>query len=163
MTAPFWPKVDLDGPVHPYDERLGKCWLYTGHASKSGYGQFYVDAYPIRAHRYAYEQCVRTLRPGELVRHSCDRRLCCRPSHLEAGTHADNMRDMVSRRRSARGERHGNCHITDSEVAWVRYLAAEGCKQAEIVRLTGIARYNVSRIVLGRVRNGFAREPGEEQ
>jgi hypothetical protein len=34
-----------------------------------------------------------------IVMHTCDTPLCVRPDHLVAGSHADNVADMVAKRR----------------------------------------------------------------
>jgi hypothetical protein len=48
------------------------------------------------AHRASYAAFVGE--PGSLhVLHKCHNRSCINPEHLYAGTHADNMRDLVAR------------------------------------------------------------------
>lgn len=113
----FWAKVDKNGPVH---ERLGtRCWVWTACKIK-GYGQIRIAGRTLLAHRVSWElvhgplPVVEKYHDAEVM-HACDNPACVRPEHLELGTHADNLRDMVNRgrhfsrtrpERIARGERH---------------------------------------------------------
>ena len=57
----------------------------------------------VRQTRMAFEQAWGlTLKPGQVVRHSCDNPGCVNPLHLQVGTQKDNSQDMVQR------GRHGN-------------------------------------------------------
>ncbi|HEU0067826.1 MAG TPA: HNH endonuclease signature motif containing protein [Nitrospiraceae bacterium] len=48
-------------------------------------------------HRWVYEMVYGPLKPGLVVRHKCDNRVCFRLSHLVKGTVADNNRDAQER------------------------------------------------------------------
>lgn len=52
---------------------------------------------------------------GSVVRHTCDCRRCCNPSHLLLGTQADNVRDAVERRRFRLGEYNVTARLSDDE------------------------------------------------
>jgi hypothetical protein len=72
--------------------------------------------------------------------HSCDNSLCINPAHLFAGTHADNMADVVRKGRQARGPSHkgptmeqrlrGAAHyaskVNEEDVREIRRLRAMG-------------------------------------
>lgn len=96
----FWARVD---------RRLGPddCWLWLGNVGQQGYGTFNVAGLTTGAHRFALSVAIGPIPDGLMALHTCDNKLCVRPDHLYAGTHADNARDAVQRGRIATGDRHG--------------------------------------------------------
>lgn len=105
----FWAKVDRRGAIPPSRPDLGPCWYWTGYIATTGYGQFNpAPGRPVGAHVYAYLLTHGTLAAGVCIRHRCDVRRCCNPSHLEPGSPAENSRDMRVRGRAATGERHSS-------------------------------------------------------
>ncbi len=103
----FWSKVNKDGPLPASCPELGPCWLWTSAVTinpRNGmeYGILRVKGKDVRAARLAYELTTGPLAPGMLACHHCDVSLCCNPAHLFAGTHRDNMADMVAKGRSGR-------------------------------------------------------------
>jgi hypothetical protein len=78
----FWAKVDkTDG-----------CWEWTGPKFTEGYGSFWVDYKVISAHRQSYLWEIGSIPEGYDIDHLCRNIACVRPSHLEAVTHAENVR-----------------------------------------------------------------------
>lgn len=89
----FWPRVNPYGPVPPEHPELGPCWLWTGKPNKDGYGRIRVSrTYAPLVHRYLWEKLNGPLGDGYELDHLCEVRNCVRPSHLEAVTHAENVR-----------------------------------------------------------------------
>ncbi len=78
------------------------CVHHDGAVASNGYGAAWYKGKYIGAHRKAYIQhhsiAVEAI-AGQVVRHTCDNRLCVNPMHLVIGSHADNSQDMVDRRR----------------------------------------------------------------
>lgn len=82
------------------------CIVYTGKLDRHGYGWIRQGGRKanggrdLPAHRVAYELQFDTTIPADLVaRHTCDNPACRNPYHIEPGTKADNIRDMVARGR----------------------------------------------------------------
>jgi hypothetical protein len=72
-----------------------------------------------------YEICHGKIPRGHVVRHLCDNRTCCNPSHLATGTHRDNMRD-VANSGTQRGENNGNAKLTAEMVCEIRRRRRDG-------------------------------------
>lgn len=98
-------EVDANG-CHLW--KLGKC--------KDGYGRLWLDGKARRAHRVAYEVFVGEIPNGLVVMHSCDNPCCINPMHLSVGTQIDNVGDMVSKGRNAKGINQGSSKLTDEIV-----------------------------------------------
>ena len=105
----FWSKVSLGKP--------SECWEWTGAVTTSGYGVTRSGVYgERRVHRVSWALTYGPIPGGLVVRHLCDNKRCCNPSHLSTGTQLDNIQDKVVRERQARGEGNGNSKLTESQV-----------------------------------------------
>lgn len=74
------------------------CWIWMGAGIR--YGQTYMHGKPARAHRAIYELSGKSIPVGLELMHSCDVPCCVNPDHLSAGTHQENMSDMVIKGRA---------------------------------------------------------------
>lgn len=104
----------------------------------------------VRGTHFAYEDRVGPIPEGRILLHKCDVPLCVNPAHLEPGTTADNNRDMVAKRRHARGERHGMAKYTAAQILAVKAMLAAGHSRPEIVETTGVRRDTVGTVARGR-------------
>lgn len=133
----FWAKVE---------KRDGECWPWRGTITVQGYGRFNLATGKwMPASRVSLMLSLgRSLRAGEFACHHCDNPPCCNPSHLYAGSQAQNMADKVKRNRSV--PRGG--HKIDKETAMMIRLA-EGT-QTEIAERYGVSRSYVSMVKAGK-------------
>lgn len=91
--ARFWSKVEI----------TDTCWIWKGYISVYGYGVFGIGAIIATAHRVSYSLIHGPIPKDLYVLHKCDNRACVNPHHLYAGTHQDNMTDMMVRKRGVHG------------------------------------------------------------
>lgn len=108
----FWKKVEVNE---------NGCWPWKAYRNAGGYGAFRIRGRTFAAHRLA----LFGGRPPKriVVMHACDNPSCCNPSHLRAGTQADNVADCISkgrRRNYEAGERHHKARLTASQVIEIR-------------------------------------------
>ncbi len=93
----------------------GDCLIWTKGRDGQGYGNVTIDGKSVVAHRVAFVLANGKLDPHLDVLHQCDNPPCCAPNHLRAGTHLENMQDMITKGRAlfqthpdrvSRGEGH---------------------------------------------------------
>lgn len=80
----WWEKI--------YPEPNTGCWLWAGGLDGGGYGRaFHLKvSWPI--HKFLYVRYIGQVPEGLELDHMCRVRSCVNPDHLEAVTHAENMR-----------------------------------------------------------------------
>lgn len=164
----FRSKLDMNGPMHPTDESLGRCRLWRAGTDKDGYGKFQTgtngNQQHHRAHRFAWFLKHKRL-PKALLLHSCDRPACCNHVHLFEGTQADNRADCTAKGRNATGARNGRvlhperygvgeahprAKLSDADVAEIRRLFHPRQNTGALARKFGVSISTVSAIGHGR-------------
>lgn len=127
------------------------CWIWTGLKNKRGYGATSFDSVWISAHRLAFYFEHGEIPKGMCVCHKCDNPACCNPKHLFLGTRVENVSDMVSKERQARGMKHHSAKITEQQVLEMRRLYLETKVPVRIIaERFRVKRQTASRAILGK-------------
>ena len=109
------------------------------------------------AHRVSWQLHHGPIPDGLWVLHHCDVGHCVRPDHLYLGTHAENVRDALKRKRFAQGEKHysqrdprlvNNHRFTEDQVREMRTAWGNGESQTSIARRYEADQGNVRRILI---------------
>ena len=165
MGHPEWPT--LSAAFEYFVRRTEKCWEWAGTKHSNGYGLIPWGGRWVYAHRLAYELFKGQVPEGLDVLHSCDNPPCTKPEHLRAGTHKDNMADMVMRGRAShkrtkwsathplrlhperilRGERHPNARFTPETVRAIRRAGDQGISPTVLSRQYGVSATAISLII----------------
>lgn len=133
------------------------CWVWQRNPDSVGYGYLWLRfaGRQMRTHRISWLIEHGELPPrGIYILHHCDNRLCVRPDHLFAGTHLDNIADMLEKRRGSTppfhvGGSHPCAKLTESDVTKIRSSLSRGESQRSLAR-----RFGVSESLLSCIANG---------
>ena len=128
----FWSRVDQTAGAD-------KCWPWQGATREAGYGSIKRNGRMTTAHRVAFELSKGAIREGLIIRHTCDNPVCCNPQHLLSGTHVDNARDAMGRKRwvpppTFIGDNHPRSRLTAARVSKARSLHNAGKTIAALAR-----------------------------
>lgn len=109
QIANFWKYVDKTPGQGPQ----GTCWTWKGGTSANGYGAIRICQRTYGAHRVAFLLLNGAIDDTLMVLHGCDTRNCM--LHLSQGTHQENVRDMVDRNRTIKGEAWNKRHQSQAK------------------------------------------------
>jgi len=91
----FWAKINKSGPIPQHRPSLGPCWLWVA-GLKNGYGEFNLGTgenwRAEYAHIFSYQLACGPVPENLELDHLCRIKSCVNPDHLEAVTHAENLR-----------------------------------------------------------------------
>lgn len=137
-------------PVYP-GSRIGyvidpqrECWIWTGAVARNGYGRVGVpgDRRTVQAHVLYYARAGKVKRTRDLD-HTCRRRYCVNPDHLE----------LVSR--SENSWRGAKAKLTRAAVAEIREAAARRTGSSvrafavPMAKKYGVREHTIRQVVMG--------------
>lgn len=145
-----WPKTATERFLsYAEPEPNSGCWLWM--AARGGFGlrhgKFFFHGREIGAHRAAWLLFKGEIPHGMCVLHKCDMEWCVNPAHLFLGTQTENLRDMVAKGRSLRGERQPMARLTNEQVLDIRAKATSGLPAKVLAIQYSIARRTAERII----------------
>jgi hypothetical protein len=132
------------------ETRADGCVVWLGHRTRYGYGLIKQDGKYRHTHRVSWELANGEVPDGLHVLHRCDVRACVNPDHLFVGTHVENMRDMVAKRRQMHGDRSPRATLTNEQAAAIYSRLKNGASTKELAAEYGVGLHVVYNIQAGR-------------
>lgn len=137
-------------PVERFREKIAVtdsgCHEWQSTIKRDGYGQFWFNGAPRKAHQVAYQLFVGPITKGLCVLHKCDNRICVNPEHLWLGTIQENIADMDAKKR--RG--HSGRIAQETALAIIQTYRDGGVSQEAVARKFGVDQTTVSEFLLGK-------------
>lgn len=130
------------------------CWPWLRSISRGGYGQTSINQKTIKSHRVAF-RLAKGYFP-KVTCHSCDNPICCNPNHLIDGTHKENTRQMLERKRHwvPKGESSPHSKLTDAQVLSIRSeYAAGGTSYSKLGKKYGCCFQLIHQVVKRKIWN----------
>lgn len=123
------------------------CLLWISNLDKDGYGRFSIKRIEYLAHRVSYNHFNGSPSNSRIL-HSCNNRACVNPEHLRVGNQSENIQQSFDDDRSHKGELHPKSKLTEKDVIRIRFLAALGMRQIDIVKECSCVSSNaISKII----------------
>jgi len=144
-----WDRVKRGAP----DE----CWPWIGYVHHGRGRMDVAKVTGIYVTRIAYltahpHSITLKCKDGKHVLHKCDNSICCNPSHMYLGDHAQNMRDKAERGRAPRphGVNSVLAKLTEDDVRDIRLFRLIGATKPAIALLFGVSAACIKDIWQGR-------------
>lgn len=139
-------KIDLRLELQSVVNEATGCRIMTKKPTTGGYVQVRVDGTLRSAHRVAFELAGGVIPDGYEIDHICNNPLCIEPTHLEAVTHAENVR-----RAFARGRKSLRRKLTWAKAEQIRKKYGTGrYTQGQLAFEFKVARSTINSILNGR-------------
>ena len=154
------------------------CWNWTLAKNARGYGRIYCKIIDddgvernmqLLAHRASWMVHNGPIPVGDgphgmVIMHKCDNPACVNPAHLEIGTQADNVQDMLNKGRKVVGEwqkRKGVDHFNSAfkDQADIDLICATEGQTKELAERYGVTVSAIKRI---RRRNGVIKPDADK-
>lgn len=130
------------------------CWEWTGSRCRKGYGLFRLaNGRLMRAHRFALATFGGGVADDQMACHRCDNPGCVNPSHLFAGSAADNAHDRDAKGRAGEkplGENHSQSTLKASDIPGIRTALANGERQRDVAAAHGVSQYTIWSVAAGK-------------
>lgn len=121
------------------------CWLWTA-GNVRRYGRCFHAGTVQGVTRIIYRIANGEIPPDKpFICHKCDTPECINPDHLVAGSHQDNMDDMVARDRHPRqrGVEKGLAILADEDVIEIRNLKRAGVSYRALARKFNVGKSTI--------------------
>jgi hypothetical protein len=130
-------------------EVIRDCFVLTSHkVNVDGYAEIMINRRAKKIHRHIYEQCFGEIPAGLVIRHKCDNPSCINPEHLEVGTIQDNVADMISRNRQAKGSKKPISKLKEEQVLEIKIMIKQGIPNVSIAD-----KFNVHSSVISNIKH----------
>ena len=131
-----------------FQSNKDSCWIWKGASSKGCPTVSDRDMQGKRKTLYVSrvvlsDKLGRALGAKEFALHKCDVPKCFNPDHLFPGTHRENMKDMSSKGRQAKGDKIPNFKVNRTEVL---SLLDSGLRPVDVSKKLGVSKSLISKM-----------------
>jgi HNH endonuclease len=134
------------------------CINWQGSKLKNGYGRKWIEGKTVLVHRLVLESKIAGfLDSGHFACHTCDNPSCINPSHLVAGTAAENTEQMMGRHRKTPRRKSipgiGKLSIEQLREIQTKYLS--GTIKNHLAKEYGVQHETITKILQANIPDNF--------